>query len=305
MSTIPRTGSLSEDGWLTLIHLSDIHFTRKDSESTRLDQVLQKATQDDIVTTCQSLSPVTGILIGGDVAYAGKAEEYAIARDWLNELSRRVEIPAHHAWVVPGNHDVDRQQIGKRLSAAHKEIRTAVVPKTPSNVYDEHVRGDPDGHILFTSPLGEYNAFAALYGCDIDSIDRMWETSFALNDSSVLRIRGLASALISDAHDDENENRLLVPVSDFAIAPDAEVACMYLCHHPPEWLHERDAVNDHLNATAHIQLFGHKHRAQIDVINDKVRVGAGALQPSRDEPGWNPRYNVLRLRVQTIGLDPI
>jgi hypothetical protein len=68
-----------------------------------------------------------------------------------------------------------------------------------------------------------------------------------------------------------------------------------LCHHSPEWLRDQDHVEDHLKSKVHIQLFGHKHAQRVDVINDKVRLVAGAMHPERRELAWLPTYNVLEI----------
>ena len=70
---------------------------------------------------------------------------------------------------------------------------------------------------------------------------------------------------------------------------------MTLCHHPPDWLRDKDAVEDHLKTRVDIQLFGHKHSQRLDVINGKVRLVAGAMHPERGERDWIPIYNFLAL----------
>lgn len=72
---------------------------------------------------------------------------------------------------------------------------------------------------------------------------------------------------------------------------------MLLCHHPPDWLLDYETVEDKLNSRIQVQLFGHKHRQRMHQIGKSIRIYAGALHPSRGEAGWEPRYNVLCLRV--------
>ena len=71
-----------------------------------------------------------------------------------------------------------------------------------------------------------------------------------------------------------------------------------MCHHPPEWLKDRDEFNDALYAKTKIQLFGHKHKTRILPIKNTLRLCAGAFHPSRDEDEWLPTYFILALKVE-------
>jgi hypothetical protein len=72
-----------------------------------------------------------------------------------------------------------------------------------------------------------------------------------------------------------------------------------MCHHPPDWLLDQDKVVNSLNNRVRIQLFGHKHFQKVDEINNCLRIGSGAVHPSRKEKDWLPRYNWLSLLVRT------
>jgi len=53
----------------------------------------------------------SGILATEDIAYAGKRHEYDAAGLWLDELAFLVGCTAADIQMVPGNYDVDRDQI--------------------------------------------------------------------------------------------------------------------------------------------------------------------------------------------------
>jgi hypothetical protein len=48
------------------------------------------------------------IVATGDIADAGKAEEYALAASFFDELSAASGVPKERVFCIPGNHDVDR-----------------------------------------------------------------------------------------------------------------------------------------------------------------------------------------------------
>jgi 3',5'-cyclic AMP phosphodiesterase CpdA len=78
------------------------------------------------------MGPVYGIVVGGDIAFSGKPEEYDLANKWLVRFAARLGVdPGERIWVVPGNHDIDRKSVENSLliQNIHKDLR--VVPPAP------------------------------------------------------------------------------------------------------------------------------------------------------------------------------
>ena len=96
---------------IRLLHFSDIHF--KSPECNNLDTDPNTSIRDklslDIQQRC-SLDDknVDAILITGDIAFAGKQEEYDTASNWIDQLCEETGCKKEDVYVVPGNHDVDR-----------------------------------------------------------------------------------------------------------------------------------------------------------------------------------------------------
>ncbi len=153
---------------------------------------------------------------------------------------------------------------------------------------------------MLLSPFAAYNAFARGYGCATGSTLH-WEQRIRLNDGSELRIWGVNSALVSGPSDDEGANRMILGRRQVALPQEDDkgepIEYLVLCHHPPQWLIDGDPVKDYLRR-AQIVLFGHKHSMRTDRVNNSLHVFAGATQPSRWEQGWEPSYNILRIRVE-------
>jgi hypothetical protein len=82
---------------------------------------------------------------------------------------------------------------------------------------------------------------------------------------------------------------------------DAGVANLLLCHHPPDWWGDSDQLIDDMENRCHIQLFGHKHRHRLKRVNNSLVLSAGAVHPDRDEDGWQPRYNWIKVFVNGEG----
>ena len=83
-----------------ILHLSDLQFTAPsdvDIYRTNLAADLKR----------QAVESLSYLVISGDVARQGQAEEYASAVDFVNQLAQQFDLPKERIIVVPGNHDVD------------------------------------------------------------------------------------------------------------------------------------------------------------------------------------------------------
>jgi len=90
---------------LEWLHVSDFHFSAREKFS---QDVATSALLDDVVHRIAGHDPPTLVLVTGDVAMAGKREEYELAGAFLSRLAATVEVPHERFFFVPGNHDVDR-----------------------------------------------------------------------------------------------------------------------------------------------------------------------------------------------------
>jgi predicted phosphodiesterase len=88
------------------LHISDIHMRPRDAWSQ--DVVLQ-ALADDIQRRRRDNLP-DFILVSGDLAFSGKAEEYALIPTFFDALSAASGVPRERIFCIPGNHDIDRER---------------------------------------------------------------------------------------------------------------------------------------------------------------------------------------------------
>ena len=95
--------------------------------------------------------------------------------------------------------------------------------------------------------------------------DRLyWKQDLLLQGDVRLIIHGLTSTLLSgaDGHDDNRTSLYLSPLQT-VLDPLDDVVNLVLCHHPPDWFSDNDAVDEAFCARAAIQMLGHKHRQRI------------------------------------------
>jgi hypothetical protein len=253
----------------------------------------------------EALGPVGAILIGGDVAFKGDPQEYQAAFTWLNELAEACGCPLERVFVIPGNHDVDRGIINR--TPATRNAQQAIA-QAASNRRERELRtqfSDAETGRALLAPLTAYNEFAKLFSCQVYPPEHLyWKQDLPLEGGVQLRIYGLTSTLLSGAggQDDNRESLYLSPLQT-VLDPVDDVVNLVLCHHPPDWFLDQDDVDGAICARAAIQLFGHKHRQRITQDPGYIRFAAGAVNPDRNEVGWRPGYNLIRLRVAGQGAD--
>ena len=245
-----------------------------------------------------TLGPVDAILVGGDIAFAGQPEEYDAAYAWLTELANACGCPLERIYVIPGNHDVNRTRAKDTgVRNVHRAIANASATAREYELHDQFRHPDTGRALL--EPIAAYNAFAARFSCQVYTPDKLfWYQDLRLDDQTVLRIYGLTSTLLSGANG-ENDRKLGLYLSPLqtVLDPIDGVVNLVLCHHPPDWLMDQDAVEDAVCGRAMLHFFGHKHRQRIHRDPHYVRFSAGAVNPDRHESGWEPGYNLVKLSV--------
>lgn len=263
------------------------------------DNDIRNELKNDAIAQCQRIGKwVDAILITGDIAHAGKQDEYTFARNWLRDLCEGLNCEPGKVFTVPGNHDVDRSVIQESpiVSALQNQIRRS------SGIEDElarTLRDEKAANLLF-APIKAYNDFALGYESNCGFRRLWWQRDFRLSEAPiVLRIVGLTSTILSGP-DDRRDSLFLGERQCTQPNRDGYVY-LSLCHHPPDWFSDSARIEDRLIDRVKIQLFGHQHLQRVRGIEDCVRISAGALHPDRKETGWKPGYNLIWIEGRTDG----
>lgn len=290
---------------MLLLHISDIHFRAPNCLNPDLDPDRPYRTRmiQDARTRTDTLGPVEAILVGGDIAFKGDPQEYVAAFAWFKDLAEACGCPLERVFVIPGNHDVDRSIIARTPSTrnAQQAIKQALHQHREPELRTQFT--DPDTGRALLAPLAAYNDFAKLFNCQVYPPERLyWKQDLPLEGGVHLRIHGLTSTLLSGAggQDDTRDSLYLSPLQT-VLDPVEDVVNLVLCHHPPDWFMDQDDVHDAICGRAVIHLFGHKHRQRVTQDPNYIRFAAGAVNPDRNEAGWQPAYNLIRITVTGIG----
>jgi hypothetical protein len=291
---------------MLFLHLSDIHFK---ANEIRRDDDPNAGLRNDIVDDVTKMRSKIGraadaILISGDIAFAGAEDEYVFATAWLKEqLCPAAGCSMDDIFVIPGNHDVDREKTAARMHAdARASLRQLPAP-TADGVLREYLSEPASSQLIF-APLENYNVFATQFECAIGRYDDNHpevkpyvKRSWTLNDGSTLAFWGFSSVLVSDKHD--AADKMFVDPMGAQIQRHDGVVHAVMCHHPYSWLRNGTAFRDRVEAVTKLQLFGHEHTRRVEDGQRFTTVRAGAVHPERDDPKWDPGYNWIELSVET------
>jgi hypothetical protein len=291
---------------MRLLHLSDIHFREPAclAAGGDRDTPFRTRLETDLLELCHKDGiPVDAILVGGDIAFKGHPDEYKAAKDWLLRVAARCGCKPEGILTVPGNHDVDRAICAAvDVSNAQEAIAKEVGLFNRDRQLARQLGYVPSGEALF-KPLQAYNNFAAQFGCGIFPAHPFWERDLKLAGGVTLRLFGLTSVLISGLGDrDAAPGKLFLGSAQVVLNPQEDVLNLVLSHHPPSWFSDAADVENIINARAPLQFFGHEHDQRCLRPPEFCRFSAGAVNPEREEPRWNPGYNLVDLHVDGEGL---
>ncbi len=278
-STQKKTSS-NQLSWL---HISDFHF-EKQHNSTNFEIILATFLTD-VEKLVKSILQPDLVFITGDLAFAGKLEEYNSVSLFIKELQHRIGTPFENIYIVPGNHDVEREKIDSEL------IKLCQF-KNKSEI-DEFIRKDYFLHVQ--------KKFKNFYSF-LDSLDNSYKPAIDEYNSSVSyniirKIRDISIHLTlfnsawSSGHSFDNgtvydKGRLYLGStqlpklnSNFEKA-DLKIA---LIHHPLNYLSDLESsdMNNFFLKNFDILLHGHLHRNNFQNIHqaagNSITIPTGAL----------------------------
>ncbi len=277
---------------ITILHLSDIHFTPRKGDSIRRKEEKSKAFRQDVqqklIDTVKAHSkkhvPPDFVAVTGDIAFSGKKKEYDEALEFFKKL--KAILPGKIEFLaVPGNHDVDRTQVNNFFSL-HQIV-------TQDNT-DEFLESPRQIKGFINIKFKSYRDFInrlnpALY----ESIeDYFWVKNFKAKKVSFL---GLNSCWASEGDDDRFNIALGLPQVLEAVKKSKAKGIsrrVVLMHHPPiNWLKDLESGKSQVEIFKNSQLLlhGHTHSDNALVFKDPasacICLGANASY-TNDKEGF-------------------
>jgi predicted phosphodiesterase len=298
-----KSAKLDVSAWgnwmsLSFVHLSDIHFGQEKTEGRR---ITHNDAKGRLIADAQRQAKdlvIEGIIVTGDVAYAGKDEEFKEAGAWLDELANAVGCKRTAVQVVPGNHDIDRSQI-----SAGSMLMIDKVKKDGEDHLDLYLDDDGDCESLYRK-LTAYLSFAEGYNCVLDKKGGIASNkTYELAPNRSLRFVGLNSALMCYAK--EQEGDLVLGAKQRVLQNKVGEELVVLCHHPLHWFQDSEKARNYIRNRARVLMTGHEHKPSVSV--EKVKEGrdilylaSGAAVPPVADDEFRYTYNIL-----TFEWDPV
>ncbi|MEM6453468.1 MAG: metallophosphoesterase, partial [Acidobacteriota bacterium] len=279
---------------ITLLHLSDLHAqadTAWDSERVTNDLVadLQRLAND------RELRPDL-VLFTGDLAQAGTAADFEHGWGVIRAIQQAYtpSLTNKQIFLVPGNHDVDRNKFGELETAWRETAKEATVERLiqkGGRAWDQ-----------LTERLDDYRAFLKAHDLthlqpDAVCANRaIWHATRSIAGASIGLV-GFNTAWCSGenaeqgrlwmgAHWQHETLHQKVREADVRIA---------MLHHPPAWLHPHEAPKfaRALRRDFHLILHGHEHLDWVDEhAGGRATIAAGACYQGSRRPNG---YSVIRL----------
>ena len=229
------------------------------------------------------------ILLTGDIAFSGKAEEYDLAKEFFDQLQTSSGVPRDRMFCVPGNHDIDRYKQKNAFDGARQTLRSR------SDV--DKLLGDRDELEVLLQRQEHYREFQESY---FSNQPRTWTSdglayvSHISVDGVVFAIIGLNSAWLAEGGESDH-GRLLIgerqafdalnAALDVGEPPHVVIA---MAHHPFRLLQEFDRlpIQHRLERDVHFFHHGHLHQPESRMGGPSgsqcLTVAAGATYAGRE-----------------------
>lgn len=290
---------VSERILFSWVHLSDIHHGHGDS-SHRLDQalVLERLRNDIRTYADRGLPKPDAIFVSGDIAFSGnvrvvppstRSEEYDKVNTWLETVAESVGLRRENVFVVPGNHDVQRN-----ITTIDRNVHRLITRLRDGSENLDEALTHQDDNRLMASRFSNYLQFANPYApyCfqkDEASCRLHWSHRLTTQGGLVVNVLGFNTALLSV--DDQDRGKLRVGKAQLGhlLGGHADDLVIALSHHPLDWLADGQDLTRWISTHAHIHLCGHVHSADFERRQrgggtDVVTVVSGTAHGDTGEP---------------------
>jgi calcineurin-like phosphoesterase family protein len=276
---------------LSFVHLSDIHFGQEKTMGVKITHDDAKACLIADARRQTKDMDITGIIVTGDVAYAGKREEFQQAGVWLDDLAAAVRCPKTEVQVVPGNHDIDRDHISDGTLLMIYKVLVEGEDKL-----DGFLQNTDDCEALYRK-LSAYWSFAEGYNCFLDKAGGIASNKiFTLAPGRTLRFVGLNSALLCYAK--EKEGHLVLGARQRVLSNNEGEELVVLCHHPLNWFQDSKIARNYIKNRARVLMTGHEHKPSMSIDNvrdgrDIMYLASGAAVPPEANEKYRYTYNII------------
>lgn len=241
---------------IRILHLTDTHI-RSDKVpdiDRRIEALIALIKKED--------REIDVVVFTGDLAFSGKTSEYELFdKHVFKKIRTHLKIPSSHFLIVPGNHDVNRDEVTvPELNKNRKLSNPREAQCLIENTTDLWKRQKPYFEYAQTlAPPVEADTSRSKY-----FHNKIYSTRKLLNVKGMILGFGLFNSSWLCANDEDYEN-LFLTEKQISDASDSLGQCdikIALVHHPFDWLHpkDRELTENDLKRNFPLILTGHLHR---------------------------------------------
>ncbi|MCK6522049.1 metallophosphoesterase, partial [Myxococcota bacterium] len=274
---------------IRVLHLSDLHFSAKTAWDS--GTVLGRLAAD-VARLRAEVGEIHLVVVTGDIANVGTADEYAQATAWLTgPLATAAGVTPAQIRVVPGNHDVHRGSISRSARILGDGLLRDPDPQQSI----AEVLGSETERAPLLARQAAYLTFAQTFH---PGLTVPWWSERPEIQGLTVHLAGLNSAWLS-ASDNDRGSLLLSrwQCNQLLAGSDTADLTIALLHHPWDYLHEHDQESEEeIRRRCGVILNGHLHQQKArlagDPDRDVLQLAAGASYAGSK---WANAYQLLEL----------
>ena len=272
-----------------MLHLSDLHFSAKTAWDS--GTVLGRLATD-VARLRAEIGELHLVVVTGDIANFGTADEYAQATAWLTgPLATAAGVTPAQIRVVPGNHDVHRGSITRTANVLAKGLLSE---DDPQQAIAEVLSSESERAPL----LARQSAYLTFAQTFHPGLTVPWWSERPEIQGLTVHLAGLNSAWLS-ASDNDRGNLMLSrwQCNELLAESDTADLTIALLHHPWDYLSEHDQESEEeIRRRCGVILHGHLHQQNARLASDPDRevlqLAAGASYAGAK---WANAYQLLEL----------
>lgn len=274
---------------LQILHISDLHIKEKEAfdRSLVFDPLIERIKFDKK----EGIKPEI-VIITGDIAFKGITPEYEIAKAFFDKLLDCLGLTNDRIFLVPGNHDVNRDKYRPGDIPAYKNMRELNSQLENEDHRKDLLKGMND---YFKFIHENYPHLKSKHGNIIPFVIN-YKSECVKN----IGLIGLNSAWMCRKSPDRGniaigEYQVKKAMEELEEKGDMDIV-INCCHHPLDWLWQKDRNRCRRYFNNSVLLAGHLHDAAGGLIKDL----SGALHQFQSggaylgsESDWAQRYQYI------------
>jgi predicted phosphodiesterase len=272
-----------------ILHISDLHIRDNEDFDCRLvlDSLIERVRSD----INEGIKPEI-VIVNGDIAFKGIATEYRLAKTFFDKLLSCLKLPKERLFIVPGNHDVNRDKFRPGDIPAYKNMRELNDQLENKNHRKNLLKGMND---YFKFIRENYPHLKSKHGNLIPFV-----THYRSECGKNIGIIGLNSAWMCRISPDKEkiaigEYQVKMAIDELEEKENIDIGIICF-HHFLDWLWQKDRNRCRHYFNNSVLLAGHLHDAAGGLIKDldgtlyQFQAGGSYLGSESD---WPQRYHYI------------